>query len=117
MSSASERLKARVDTIEKVQTEGIDWLATEIKSLFSNDSVIGEAVESHDTTIAAIRALLVSKGILTDEEIDAKAKEINTIREAAAENLKKTEELMKMKTAAENAGKEGHPTEAFIFGG
>jgi len=114
------KITERVECIEKIQADGIDWLANEIKVLFQNDSVIGSAVEEHDTTIGAIRALLVSKGILTDEEIDKKRTELDKIRADAMEHqqavAKQKAELNALSDAADAAGKEGHPPEAFIFG-
>ena len=109
-------LEARMAAMEKVQADGIDWLVKEIQVLFRNDNVVGEAIENHDTTIAAIRALLVAKGILTDKEIDEKRVEIDGIRSSAQEQRGRVSELQVLGEAAEAAGKEGHPPEAFIFG-
>ena len=104
MSSSMERLKGRVETLEKVQTDGIDWLANEVKNLFQNDKVIAGGLESQDNTVAAIRALLVEKGILTDPEIDAKTQEVEDLRTKAIqrkeEELKQKLELEKMTSAA-----------------
>ena len=117
MSKAS--IEERVQVLEKIQSGGIDWLAKEVQGLFHNDGVIGSAVEQHDTTIAAIKALLIEKGIITDAEVQAKRKEIDDLRakaeKARAEEAKfrKAAEQLK-RTAIEE---QGHPPEAFIFGG
>ena len=119
-SKVNGNVLKRVEVMEKVQADGIDWLANEIKGLFQNDGVIGSAVEEHDTTITAIKALLIEKGILTDSEIESKRADIDRIRakevERRKEETEKLNELKQMKSAAEDAGKEGHPPEAFIFG-
>ena len=116
-----DNIRARVETMEKIQGEGIDMLAQEIRGLYENDRVIGSAAEQHDTTIAAIRALLVGKGILTNDEIEQKSAEIDEIRTKELLRRKEAEEkereLSRLSEAAEAAGKEGHPKEAFIFGG
>lgn len=112
-------IEERLETLEKVQGDGVDWLAKEMKGLFHNDAVIGQAVENHDTTIAAIKALLVEKGILTDDEIEAKRKEIDRIRADAMKAREKEAELLRVAENAKKAALEdqGHPPEAFVFGG
>lgn len=113
------KLDERIAALEKIQSNGLDWLATEMKSLFQNDNVIGQAVEEHDTTLAALKALLVEKGIITDAEIEAKREEIDRIREDAMKARKKEAELRQVAEQAKRAALEeqGHPPEAFIFGG
>jgi hypothetical protein len=126
MSSRTERLEAKVDeleqriaTLEKIQSQGIDLLIMEVRRLFDNDAVIGEAVESHDTTIASIRSLLVAGKVLTDEAIDARSEEIEKIRSQAEEERAQQAELREIEFKAAEAAKEeaGHPKEAFIFAG
>jgi hypothetical protein len=112
-------IEERVQVLEKVQTGGIDWLAKEVQGLFHNDNVIGSAVESHDTTIAAIKALLIEKGIITESEVEAKKAEIDDLR-AKAESARAKE--AEFRQAAERLKKkaqedQGHPPEAFIYGG
>ena len=114
-----EELEQRIATLEKVQSEGIDLLIMEVRRLFDNDAVIGQAVESHDTTLASIRSLLVDGDVLTDEAIDARSQEIDTIRAQAEEERAQQAELREIEFKAAEAAKEeaGHPKEAFIFGG
>tara|TARA_Y100000296_G_C4973578_1_gene157112 strand:+ start:114 stop:461 length:348 start_codon:yes stop_codon:yes gene_type:complete len=107
----------RVGAIEKVQSDGIDWLATEIRNLYSNEQLLADAMETNDTTVAAIRALLVEKGILTDSEIDRKREELDKMRAQAIEAQAQQRELRQIDDAAKAADTEGHPEEAFIFGG
>lgn len=112
-------LEKRIETVEKVQTDGVDCLVNEIKRLFHNDDVIGEAVEQHDTTIAALKALLIDKGIITEREVLDKRKEIDQIRVKAMEARKKEAELCYVAEQAKKAALEerGYPPEAFIYGG
>lgn len=114
-----ESMDERVRALEKIQSGGIDWLAKEMQGLFHNDRVIGSAVENHDTTIAALKALLIEKGIITEDEVEAKRKEIDDLRAKAEKARAKEAEF---KNAAEQLKKQaleeqGHPSEAFIFGG
>lgn len=112
-------IEERLEVLENIQSGGIDWLAKEMQGLFHNDNVIGQAVESHDTTIAAIKALLIEKGIITEDEIEAKKKEIDDLRAKAEKaraqeaEFQKAAEHLKRKALEE----QGHPPEAFIFGG
>lgn len=112
-------LEKRVEVLEKVQTDGIDWLASEVKGLFHNDNVIGQAVEDHDTTLAALKALLIEKGIITEDEVSAKRKEIDLLRENTMKARAKEAELRSVAEAAKKVAlaEQGHPPEAFVFGG
>jgi len=129
-------VKRRLETLEKIQTDGIDWLAHEVRGLYHNEQLLASAMEEQDNLLAAMRALLVGKGICTNQEIDDKKKEVEGIRQRAIEAQKEQEqeqeqarekeaqealqpdpEMDRMKRAAESAAGEGHPTEAFIFGG
>lgn len=112
-------IEERVEVLENVQSGGIDWLAKEMQGLFHNDSVIGQAVENHDTTIAAIKALLVEKGIITEQEVEAKRVEIDNLRAKAEEARAKEAEFKKAAEDLKKAALEeqGHPPEAFVFGG
>jgi predicted nucleotidyltransferase len=116
---SKKSIEKRLEVIEKIQSSGIDWLAKEVQGLFQNDNVIGEAVEDHDTTIAALKALLAEKGIITEDEVQAKRKQIDKMRADAQKARAKEAE---MRQVAENAKKasledQGHPPEAFLFGG
>lgn len=114
-----ESIEERVQLLEKIQGGGIDWLANEMKGLFQNDDVIGSAVEEHDTTIAAIKALLVEKGILTEREISTKKEQIDRMRAEAVKAREKEAEMLQIAEQAKKAALEeqGHPPEAFLFGG
>jgi hypothetical protein len=114
-----QELEQRIAVMEKIQADGIDYLVTEIRRLFDNDAVIGQAAEDHDTTIAALRSLLVDKSVLTDDEIGDRRGTINGLRERAEKERAKEMELRQIEFRAQEAAKEsaGHPKEAFIFGG
>ena len=140
---AKSPLKKRLDNLEKIIADGIDELVLDNRNLHHNDTIIAGAMEEHDETIAAIRSLLVDKGLLTDEAIDSRRAEVRKIREDVraeairkeealaakkAEDLKAAEdaadaarpdaELVLMKGKAEQAGKEsGFPEGSFVFGG
>ena len=111
-------IEERLKVLEKVQGDGIDWLAKEMQGLFHNDGVIGEAVEDHDTTLAALKSLLIDKGIITEGEVQAKRAEIDKMR---ADSQKARQQEAEMLHVAEQAKKvaleeQGHPPEAFVFG-
>lgn len=128
------KVKERLEKVEKVQSQGIDLLIREVQRLDGNDRVIAEGFEDIDLNAATLRSLLVQKGIITDEEFGAEKARLVALKlqaqkqaeqkrkeeEATAEAermLESDDELVRMKNAAESAGQEGHPEEAFIFGG
>jgi|SaaInlStandDraft_5_1057022.scaffolds.fasta_scaffold00656_7 hypothetical protein len=125
MPSRTERLEAkfteleqRIALLEKIQSEGIDHLITEIQRLSENDGVLGEVAEQHDNLLAALRALLDEKKVVSDAEVTAKTQEISDLRERAQKSRDQEAELRQVAFRAEEAAKEeaGHPKEAFIFG-
>ena len=128
MTQSKEGLKRRVKTLETVVSDGIDQLILEVRRLDGNIRVLAEALEQHDTTIAALRAIIVESDVATDDEIDAKRKELEGIRNKVREEAeRKAEEANKkyanvdpelkaMHKAAVEA-KDEHPKEAFIFDG
>lgn len=121
-------LKKRLEAVEGTLRQGTDWLVQEIRNLYANEQIISEALEEQDVNIAAIRSLLVERGVLTDSAIDARRGELTDIkarvRAKKEQELQEQEgrpqadpELLRMQDAAIEAGKDGHPPEAFIFGG
>ena len=76
-------------------------------------------MEDHDTTIAALKALLVEKGIITEDEVQAKRKQIDKMRADAQKARQKEAEMRQVAEKAKKAALEdqGHPPEAFLFGG
>lgn len=112
-------VEERVQVLEKIHSGGIDWLAKEVQGLFHNDNVIGQAVEDHDTTIAALKALLIEKGIITEEEVQAKRTEIDDLRAKAEKARAKEAEFRQAAETLKRKALEdqGHPPEAFVFGG
>lgn len=119
LEAKNKELERRIELLEKLQADGIDRMVVEIQRLSKNDAVIGGAVESHDTTIAVLRSLLVDKKVLSDEGIEARRKEIVAIRERVEQERSDQNELRQVQFRAAEAAKEdaGHPKEAFIFGG
>lgn len=119
LEATIKELEQRIALLEKVQADGIDYLVTEIKRLSENDAVIGQAVEAHDTTIAALRSLMVDKDIMTDVEVDTRRSEIDELRRKVEVERARQMELQQVAFRAQEAAKEdaGHPKEAFIFGG
>ena len=135
--------KKRLEVLEKTLTDGIDRIVLDIRNIYNNEQVLAAGLDELDENTATIRALLVAKGVFTDEEFDAKKQELQNIKarvqakrqeeQEKAEELARQKqdaerraddgsnvdpELLRIKKAAEVAGQDSdHPEGAFIFGG
>ena len=100
-----------------------------ITALVVNNQNLGKAMKELDFILAAVRFLLVEKGIFTDEELASKvqhimaaiekAKEAAAAEDSAKEFKEETveDELKKMEEVAKNVDTSRHPEDAFYFGG
>ena len=117
-------VKRRLEALERVHSEGIDHFAEDLRNLYANQMELANGFEGLDMNTAVLQAVLLKKGIITQEELDAQRQDlIAHIKAAQAQAAAKQAEetvdpdLVKMKEAAEAAKEAGHPPEAFIFGG
>lgn len=136
-------VKRRIATLEVVWRDAVEFLAQDIQAMFGNFEVIADAYDIVDINTAVLKQALIEKGVITEEEFQAKAGELrkvlHRVREKKARELeelrKKAEEeveevadpdqpdqpdrdLVRMKKAAEEAGRAGgFPSSATIFGG
>lgn len=109
------QLEERVAILETINRA----LITEMRSLAHNMKVIGEAIEAHDNMLAAGKAIAVRGGVTTEATIDSLIDEINEIRTRVVENRRRGIEVEEIEQRAKAASQaeNGHPPEAFIFGG
>jgi hypothetical protein len=114
----------------------LDRFAQEIQTIYQNQVMMSESMDKMDIMLVVLRSVLVKKGLTTNEEFDEEIAKVMAIklkmyeeRRQATESLAEITpegvtttgdidpELLRMKDAAEEAGKEGTPEDAFIFGG
>ena len=135
---SSNPVKKRVGRLEVVWREAIQWLLEDIQRMFQNFAVIADAYDEVDINAAALKSLLVEKGVITEEEFASRRGILKdmliqerTRRQEEMERLKAEEkerrdredaesdpnaDLRRMKKAAESAASNPIPNEAFIFG-
>ena len=65
-------IKRRIASLEVAWREGIGWLVNDIQSMFSNFAVLIDGHEKVDINVQALKSVLIEKGIITDEEFQAK---------------------------------------------
>lgn len=108
-------LEERVTTLETINRA----LVSEMRTIVHNMNVIGEALEAHDNMLAAGRAVAVQKGVTTEADIDALVAEIIEVRTRVAQSRQRESEMAQVEQRAKAAlqVENGHPPEAFIFGG
>lgn len=144
-SKSQNPVKRRIGHLEVAWREVLQWLMEDIRKMMANFGVISDAYDTLDVNIAAIKSLLVSKGIFTEEEfidrqqyffgvLDAvreqKQQELDSIlaglKERAAGRSGDTVEdpnivdpvLVRMKASAEATTDADHiPVQATVFGG
>ena len=109
------QLEERVATLETINRA----LVTEMRTLVHNMNVIGEAIEAHDNMLAAGRAIAVRKGVTTEAAIDSLITEITEVRTRVMETHQRELEVaeVEQRAKASSRAENGHPPEAFIFGG
>lgn len=134
-------VKKRIASLERVWRGGLDWLLNDIQKMFTNIELLAEGHDNIDLNVAALKSLMVDKGVITEEEFAERRQKLFAITqkkrmkmleearraEEEAERVKEAEEkahdgsavtpeLPRMRKAAEDAS--GHvPPEAFEFGG
>jgi hypothetical protein len=140
-------VKKRIAALEVAWREALQWLFEDIQKMFGNFSVIGDAYDDLDMNVAALKALMIEKGVITEDEFQAKkkyfvgvlnkerrrrqselqnlqrhaeeeAKRVAEAEEAALDGSTVSSELKRMHKAALETGKNPElPSEATIFGG
>jgi hypothetical protein len=112
-------LEERVAVLERLSSSAYSTILSEIQRLSENDSVLGEALETHDNLLLTLRSLLAQGPIYSEQQIESRLKEVIEMRARAAAEAAKQRELQAISRRAEEAAKEsaGHPKEAFVFGG
>lgn len=108
-NSRISSLEERIVVLERINTA----LISEIRNLSLNDQVLGSALEAHDNLLAAARAFVVKRGILSEDEIERCVSEIEEMRRRAGQ----AQPPEPQNPANLQREDDGHPPEAFIFGG
>lgn len=124
IESGKSSTKKRLEQVERLVHESIRGLAIDIQAVAANQQDIVESLEAQDEVLAALKALIIEKGVATDEEIEAKVTEIQDIKVRVRELHRKQMELRKADPDVARLMDSAHdpsigdvPEEAFIFGG
>jgi len=65
-------VKRRIAALEAAVSDGIDFLTEDIQRMFQNFTLVADSHDQHELTIAAIKGVLLDKGVLTEDEFQAK---------------------------------------------
>ena len=142
-AASSNAAKRRIAALEAAVTDGIDLLAEDIQGMFQNFALVADSHDSHELTIAAIKGVLLDKGVITEDEFQEKRSYFvdlmnkdrerrqaaldKALKEAEAKELKEEPEeddphadvdpeLKRMRAAAAAAGQSrSDPPEATVF--
>jgi len=71
-AKSTNPVKKRIGRLEVAWREGMQWLAEDLQTMFRNFETIGDACDTLDVNIAAVKALCIEKGIFTNEEFAEK---------------------------------------------
>lgn len=114
-------VELKVAQVEKHLNESLQIISTQMSQVNESLLKIAEGVTSQDLVLGALRYLLVEKGLLNDEEIETKMKELIALirqkQEAKKEPQTLESEVLKMGTEFANSDTEDFPKDAFYFGG
>lgn len=67
-ATSSNPVKQRIGQLEIAWREGLQGLMEDIRKMFQNFETVGDAYDTLDVNIAAVKSLLVEKGVFTEEE-------------------------------------------------
>jgi len=116
-AKSTHPVKKRVGRLEIAWREGMQWMAEDIQKMFRNFAIIGDAYDQQDLNVAALKGLLLEKGIITEEEFQAKrgffSKLLIAERERRQAELKAVQEAAEAKQA-EDAEIEAKADEAAL---
>lgn len=114
MTSVEERLSK----LEALTARVVDVVQRELQGLSQNDQFLGDALESHDTFLGALRIVLTENKLVTNEQLDAAFERVVQLRAERQREHQRAEELADIQARAEVAASGPEfPAEAFIFGG
>lgn len=105
-------IKKRVARLEVAWREGLQWVLEDIQKMFGNFEVIGDAYDDLDINIASLKALLVEKQVITEEEFEAKKQYFIGVMNA--ERQRRQEELERLQAEAEKKAQEDAETDAKV---
>jgi hypothetical protein len=100
-------IKRRIATLEVGWREAMQWLLEDIQAMFQNFGIVADAYDQLDINIAALKAVLIEKGVITEEEFAAKQQHfigiINAERERRQQELEKMQQEQELEDEAEAA--------------
>jgi len=103
--NSSNPVKRRVAALEATMRGGIDGFAQDIANMFENFKIIADAYDSQDVNTAALKSLLLKKGIITEDEFQEERQYF--IKVLNDERARRQAELEKLQQeAAEEAERE-----------
>lgn len=93
-------LKKRIARLEVAWREGLQWIAEDVQKMFGNFTTIADAYDEIDVNVAAVKSLMVDKGLITEEEFsdrrEALIKLIQEERKRRQAELEKLEEQARL---------------------
>lgn len=121
-----DNVKEQIKALAEAHTDGIDTVSSAIKDLYMVIDHLTAQLRQSDCAIAAMRHLLVKKGVATSDEIDSLQSKIAEVFNKKQDKVeaKKEEpvvltmehELALIHSAAKEAAEDPYDPKAFIFG-
>ena len=103
-AQSTNPVKKRIGRLEIAWREGLQWLAEDLQKMFQNFRVVGDAYDRLDVNVAAIKAILIEKDIITHEEFEEKQTFLIGILNA--ERQRRQEELQRLQRESDAAALE-----------
>jgi multidrug resistance efflux pump len=99
-------IKKRVARLEVAWREGFDYLLDDVRKMFQNFAVISDAYDQLDVNTMVLKTLLIDKGVISEEEFQAKRQELLEMVARIREQKQKELEEAQRKAAEEEASAE-----------
>ncbi len=107
----------RMGLVEKLARDGIDGFAKDIRVLYANQMELADATHKIDLGLAALRSLLIRKGLLTASEYEEMIRSIEKAADEAKEKALADRKMLDELHQLHQPPTEDVPEGAFIFGG
>jgi len=117
-------VEIKVAQLERHLNDSLQIISKQMSQVNESLVKIAEGVTAQDVILGALRYLMVEKGIVADEEVERKAKELIALINQKQQAKKRPpqpvtveDEVAKMGMDFAKADSKEHPPEAFFFGG
>jgi len=114
----------KIAQVERHLNDSLLIISQQMSQINESLLKIAEGVTAQDVILGALRYLMVEKGIVADEEVERKAKELVALINQKQQAKKKPPqpftvegEVAKMGMEFAKSDSKEHPPEAFFFGG